>query len=53
MRLLKVLRIARASRLINRLTATWTLHTAFIEAGKFFFYVSTTRNHSWINQAPE
>eukprot|EP01043_Picozoa_sp_COSAG02_P075208 COSAG02_NODE_15402_length_1174_cov_1.082791_2_plen_235_part_01 len=39
MRLLKVLRLARESRLINRLTASWTLHTAFIEAAKFFFYV--------------
>jgi hypothetical protein len=39
MRLLKVLRLARAGRLINRLTSSWTLHTAYIEAAKFFFYV--------------
>ena len=38
-RLLKVFRLARASRLISRITATWTIHTAFIEAAKFFFYV--------------
>jgi hypothetical protein len=38
-RLVKVFRLARASRLIGRITATWTLHTAFIEAAKFFFYV--------------
>lgn len=38
-RLLKVFRLARASRLIQRISATWTLHTSFIEAAKFFFYV--------------
>jgi hypothetical protein len=38
-RLLKVLRLARASRLINRLVASWAVHTAFIDASKFLFYV--------------
>ena len=40
-RLLKVLRLARMGRLINRLTASWTVNTAFIEAAKFFFYVGS------------
>jgi hypothetical protein len=39
MRLLKVLRLARASRLINRLTSTLSVHTGYIEALKFFMYV--------------
>jgi hypothetical protein len=39
MRLLKVLRLARASRLIETLTAKWTTHTGYIEAFKFFMYV--------------
>jgi len=40
-RLLKVLRLARMGRLISRLTAGWTVNTAFIEAAKFFFYVAS------------
>ena len=39
MRLLKVLRLARASRLIGKLTVKWTTHTGYIEAFKFFMYV--------------
>ena len=35
-RFLKVLRLARMSRLINKLTATWTLHSGFLDALKFF-----------------
>lgn len=38
-RFLKVLRLARMSRLINRLTANWTLHSGFSDAFKFFTYV--------------
>ena len=38
-RIVKVLRLARMGRLIGKLTATWTLHTGFIEAVKFFIYV--------------
>ena len=38
-KLIKIARLARASRLINRLTATWTTDTAYIEAIKFFIYV--------------
>jgi hypothetical protein len=39
LRLLKVLRLARAGRIIKRLTMTWTLHTRFIDAFNFFLYV--------------
>lgn len=38
-RLIKVARLLRASRLINRLTQSWTLHTGFIDAITFFIYV--------------
>jgi len=38
-RLFKVFRLARLDRLIARLTASWTIHTGYIEALKFFFYV--------------
>ena len=38
-RIAKVLRLARMGRLITRLTASWTMHTGFIEAAKFFVYV--------------
>lgn len=38
-KLIKIARLARASRLINRLTSTWTINTAYIEAIKFFVYV--------------
>ena len=38
-RLIKVARLARASRLINRLTASWTMNTGFIDATKFLVYV--------------
>ena len=38
-KLIKIARLARASRLINRLTASWTTDTAYIEAVKFFVYV--------------
>lgn len=38
-RLFKVLRLAKFDRLIARLTASWTIHTGYIEALKFFFYV--------------
>lgn len=39
-RMLKVLRLARASRLIAKLTAGFTLNSGFIEAFKFFMYVA-------------
>jgi hypothetical protein len=39
LRLIKVLRLARASRLIHKITAKWTLHSGYIEAFKFFMYV--------------
>ena len=35
MRLLKVLRLARASRLIEKLTAKWTTHTGYF----YFFFL--------------
>mmetsp|Transcript_21988 Transcript_21988/g.43694 ORF Transcript_21988/g.43694 Transcript_21988/m.43694 type:complete len:834 (+) Transcript_21988:37-2538(+) len=38
-RLCKVLRLAKLDRLLQRLTASWTIHTGYIEALKFFFYV--------------
>merc|ERR1719181_2355513 len=38
-KLIKIARLARASRLINRRTSTWTINTAYIEAIKFFVYV--------------
>eukprot|EP01051_Picozoa_sp_SAG22_P002136 SAG22_NODE_93_length_20834_cov_27.179503_14_plen_592_part_00 len=38
-RLIKVARLARASRLINRLTASWTINTGFVTATKFLVYV--------------
>ena len=38
--LIKIFRLARASRLIDRLTANWTTHSGYIEAGKFFMYVA-------------
>eukprot|EP01052_Picozoa_sp_SAG31_P014893 SAG31_NODE_941_length_10868_cov_9.232241_2_plen_701_part_00 len=37
-RMIRVLRLLRASRIIHRLTASWTIHTSFVEAGKFFMY---------------
>jgi hypothetical protein len=37
--LIKIFRLARASRLIDRLTANGTMHSGYIEAGKFFMYV--------------
>ena len=37
--LIKILRLLRASRLIDRLTANWTTHSGYIEATKFFIYV--------------
>jgi hypothetical protein len=40
LRLLKVLRLARADRLIQRLTAKMSVHTDYIDAFKFFVYVS-------------
>lgn len=39
-RLLKILRMARTSRLISRITAGWTIHTAFITASIFLLYVA-------------
>lgn len=36
LRLIKVLRLARAGRLIQRLTAKWTMHTGYTDAFKFF-----------------
>ena len=38
-RLFKVLRMARASRLIMRLTATWTINTTYIRVSVFMLYV--------------
>jgi hypothetical protein len=40
LRLLRVLRLAKVSRLINRLTSKRSVHTDFIDAMKFFMYVS-------------
>jgi hypothetical protein len=39
MRMLKVLRLGRASSLIKRLTSSWTLHTKFTDAFNFLLYV--------------
>ena len=38
-RIVKVLRLARASRLIKRLTMSWTIHTKFTDGLKFMMYV--------------
>eukprot|EP01048_Picozoa_sp_COSAG05_P019619 COSAG05_NODE_3120_length_2308_cov_92.211467_1_plen_596_part_10 len=40
LRLVKVLRLARASRLIKRLTMSWTVHTKFTDAFIFLMYVA-------------
>ena len=40
LRLARVLRLARASRLINRLFQSKTVHSGYVEAVKFFTYVS-------------
>jgi hypothetical protein len=37
--LLKILRLARASRLIDALSSKWDTHSGYVEAGKFFMYV--------------
>ena len=37
-RMIRVFRLARASRIIRRLTADWVIHSTFIEAFKFFLY---------------
>lgn len=39
LRLIKVARLARAGRIIGRVTNSWTLHTTFIDAFNFFMYV--------------
>jgi hypothetical protein len=39
LRLLKVFRLARAGRIIKRITQTMTIHTKFIDAVNFFIYV--------------
>lgn len=39
-RMIRVLRLLRASRIIHRLTASWTIHTSFVEAAKFFMYAT-------------
>lgn len=39
LRLLKVLRLLRMRQLVNRLTATWQMNSAYIDALLFFFYV--------------
>ena len=39
-------RLLRASRIIHRLTAAWTIHTSYVEAGKFFMCVLRARCHS-------
>lgn len=38
--LLKILRLARASRLIDAMSSKWSTHSGFVEAGKFFMYVA-------------
>ena len=38
-RMLKVLRLSRAGPLMTRLTSHLTIHSAYIDAGKFFLYV--------------
>jgi hypothetical protein len=40
LRMIRVFRLARASRIIRRLTDKWTIHTAYIEAAKFFMYAT-------------
>ena len=37
-RMIRVFRLARASRIIRRLTADWVIHSTYIEATKFFLY---------------
>ena len=37
--LIKLLRLLRASRLIDNLSANWTTDSGFVDAGKFFMYV--------------
>ena len=39
LRLIKVLRLMRAGRIIKRITTTWTVHTRYIDAVNFFMYV--------------
>jgi len=39
LRLIKVARLLRASRLIKRLTQAWTMNTGFVQAFQFFIYV--------------
>jgi hypothetical protein len=39
MALLKILRLARAGRLIDTLSSRWSTHSGFVEAGKFLLYV--------------
>eukprot|EP01047_Picozoa_sp_COSAG01_P068637 COSAG01_NODE_9965_length_2289_cov_2.707763_2_plen_535_part_01 len=39
LRMIKVFRLARAGRIINRLTMTLSIHTKFIDAGNFLLYV--------------
>lgn len=37
--LLKILRLARAGRLIDTLSSRWSTHSGYVEAGKFLLYV--------------
>ena len=40
LKILKILRLARAGRLIDNLSANWSTQSGFVDAGKFFVYVS-------------
>lgn len=39
-KMIRVMRLAKAARIIQRLTANWTIHTTYIETLKFFIYSS-------------
>lgn len=39
LKMMKVARMLRFGRLINRVTQPWKIHTGFVESGKFFIYV--------------
>ena len=44
LRLIKVMRLARAHRIISRVTELWTIHTAYIETFNFLLYVAAVCN---------
>lgn len=37
--MIRMLRILNASKLVNKLTETWTIHSQFVEAMKFSYYI--------------